>query len=227
MKPVYYLVFILTFIMTIFIVNTSIAATTVPVQARFFAGETTFKENSLTDTFSAENMSAEAKHSKLGLEALYTLFGSSGGGIRFEKKSTLRHSEADIFKTISANQYALSLIARLAILDTPNIRLDLFGTYGTSYTKLTFNSDNFNGTMINGTEGIYTLDGTSASPYSYGASLGLGAKGYYIYVESGIERNIIKKFKSTGTVPNAITQLDLSGPYVLLGLIIDGFPWKK
>ena len=56
---------------------------------------------------------------------------------------------------------------------------------------------------------------------SYGASVGVGFKGYFLTVEGGYTNNKMDNFKSTGNMNSNISVIDLSGPYFTIGLTVD------
>jgi hypothetical protein len=122
----------------------------------------------------------------------------------------------------SANldQSSMLLLARVPVIKAGSLRVDVFAGFGGSNTILTVKSATQDGELSRKSSA-----GWFASPYTaYGASVAVGYKQVYLFIEGGLETNKVDGFKRTGTVSSSLDNITLSGSYFAIGLMFDGVP---
>lgn len=118
----------------------------------------------------------------------------------------------------SIQQSSLSLVGRLSLIETDLLRVESFGTIGAARTKVDIRTAAAEGKMYRGEKDW------SSPVSSYGVSVALGWSKFYIYVDAGIEHNRVDKLKHKGTTPSFVTEVNLSGTFMAVGLLFNGFP---
>lgn len=206
--------------------KTANAAKEFPAQLRLFAGALAadpkdvneeLEANSLKkfDTitmFGGEISRPLAKHFEMGLRY----------SVRIGSQDELVSSELTDYRA-NLNQEVYSLIARVPIVKSSIVRFDAWGAYGGSNTSLKIKTATYEGAVEKKSDSSWV-----AAPHSmFGASLAIGFSRVYIVIEGGMENNKIKSLKRTGTINSNIEEIDLSGGFVNIGLLIDGMATKK
>lgn len=201
----------------------SVSAKEIPVQARFFMGMTGVNSEELNTFTAAQGLKKLEGVSQLGLEITYPIHKYLDVGARYTKKMADAAEEPDNPATdysVRLDQDAFLLIARVPFIKTDFYRVDAFGGVGGTNTKLTLKTAGQNGELSKSVG-----DNWYASPYAAaGVSLSLGYKRFYLVFEGAYEMNKVKDFSRSGSVGSNISELDLSGSYFTLGLLLDGIP---
>jgi hypothetical protein len=114
----------------------------------------------------------------------------------------------------SIQQSEVELVARFDLLTTPIVRLDVFGGAGPANTSVD----------VRTAAGEGNFSKTTSYMASAGGSVGIGWGNIYFTVEVGNEWNKVSDLTRKNFTPTSIDQIDLSGPYVLVGLTFNGLP---
>lgn len=116
---------------------------------------------------------------------------------------------------LTINQTTAGLVGRLPLADTPNVMFDLFAEWGGVNTTIDIRTT---------TVGSGTLKKSGAFYQRAGASVGFGSKDLKLYAEVGQEFNKLTGMELSGTLTTSVREVDLSGTYYSIGLIISGVP---
>lgn len=194
-----------------------------PVQGRVFAGVTSVDPSNMNQELRAQNLQEFKSISKFGAEITFPVASYLNVGIgyakRYMSKDETDSSPSTDYQAL-INQDAVLLLARVPFIKTDIFRADVFAGVGGSNTTLTIKTASQDGELTK-REG----NDWFASLYaSYGASVAVGYKNVYFIVEGGFESNKVDSFKRNGTINGNIQTVDLSGPYVMVGLMFDGIP---
>jgi hypothetical protein len=120
---------------------------------------------------------------------------------------------------IQLSQYSAGLLGRVPLVDSNTVLVDIFAELGASNNKIEVK------TSASGSA-EFTKD--SVFFQRVGASLGLGWSSFKIFAEAGQEFHKIDNLNKSGSLVAAVSSVDLSGPYVSVGLVISGMPsWIK
>lgn len=201
-------------------------ASNFPVTARFFIGQTKVDPVNLNTEMTAQSLKKIDAVSQLGLEATYSVFKYLDFGIRYTK----RYVNQDELTNNPATDYhgqidqdSVLLLARVPFFRTNIVRADIFGGVGGSNTTFKIKTATQDGELTRRESNDWF-----ATPYaSFGASVGIGYKKFFLVAEGGLETNKVNKFKRTGTVNTNIDNIDLSGSYFTIGLMFDGLSASK
>ena len=162
------------------------------------------------DTLHSIGIEADAKYKwiKVGTQLRGTLFSLTPPNAALGGNSSL-----------TVQQYAGGVLARIPIIDKDMLQFDVFAELGIANTKIDVQTSSSG-------KGTFTKD--SGFYQRAGASLGLGWATFKFYVEAGQEWNNLNDLSFQGTIANNIKSVDFTGPYYALGIIIYGMPsWIK
>ncbi len=188
--------------------------------ARLFAGITTAAPGNLNQEMKAQGLNDFKSIMKYGVEITYPVTSFLNGGLRYTKRyvstSEISPAGANFYGLI--NQDSVSLIARAPLVNGDAFRFDIFGGVGGTNTSFTIKTATQAGNLDRRDSG----DWFSTLTTTAGASVGVGHKSFFVYVEGGYESNKVDSFKRSGNINGNIQTIDLSGPYVMLGLMFNG-----
>ncbi|MDG0817572.1 hypothetical protein [Bdellovibrio svalbardensis] len=207
-----------------FAISSNIAyAKEIPVQGRLFAGSTSIDPKNVNETIEAQGLQKIDTAMQLGIEITYPLLKYLDVGLRYTKRNAEKDeqpSNASTDYSAKIEQDAMLLVARVPIVKSDFVRLDVFGGVGGSNTTFTLKSASQNGELTR-----KEAEGWFATPYTaVGASVAFGYKQFYVVFEGGVETNKVDGFKRSGTVSSSLDTVDLSGSYFTVGLMFDGVP---
>ena len=168
-----------------------------------------------------DGIEAIKKINYLGLEASRDLGSFVNLGLRMNM-GTMRAKPTD--STASGTYYAsLSQIDFLIMLNFPFIKAEKFKAeivsgIGVSSSSLTIKSASQDG----------GFSATQALPTTViGAAIAIGHKYVFLRIEGGYEYSKASSLVKTGAPTGTLEVLDLSGPYVTVGILIDGLKLGK
>lgn len=215
------------FVLTIFLsFEFANAAETFPAQARLFIGSTHVDPSNLNTEMSAQGIKKFDNVAKFGVEITYSLIRYLDIGFNYTK-----HYQRNLEMTPTAGQdYGATLdqdtvqfIARVPFLRTNFLRADIFGGAGGSNTTFKIKTASQDGELSR-REG---KDWFAEPVLSYGASVALGWKRFFLVLEGGSELNKVDSFKRKGNINPNVREIDLSGGYFQIGLMFDGVTATK
>lgn len=195
------------------------------VQGRLFAGSTKMNPAELNTELTAQSLKTVDSITGYGVEITYPVLGFVDAGMRYTHRNFLKDEDPSNESTeykATLDQDSVLLLARVPLLKTTFFRLDIFAGAGGSNTGFKIKTTGQDGELTKKEGG----DWFASPTYSYGASVGLGYKWIFLTVEGGYEANKIDSFKRVGTINSNVQAIDMSGGYVLVGLMFDGVPGK-
>lgn len=191
---------------------------TIPVEARLFAGVTSASPTDVNSELTTLGIKNIKNVGQYGVELAYPLLSHFDLGVRYtwrtdhEVDSTNANDYADL------NQNAAMVVARIPILKTKFIRVDGFAGFGGTNTTLSLNTPSQNGELTK-----QAATGWFASPCSsYGGSVAIGFKQFFVVFESGYESNKVTGLSRSSSINNNIQTIDLSGTYFTIGFLFNG-----
>ena len=207
-------------------INTEASAKEIDVKwsdHRLFFNESTIANKSpqLEALMQPDGIPPKSKLVGFGIEAVAELnswfkFGTKAKGIF--QGSNKEEAPFPATEYLSIEQYQAGLTGRVNLLNKENVMWDLNIELGLS----------------NNTVKLVTTGGTgewNKNSHFYqraGTSLGFGGKDMKIFVEGGYENVKLDGLEHTGTIGSNIKEIDFSGTYVGVGLLIAGIPdWIK
>ncbi|MCM2321827.1 MAG: hypothetical protein NDJ90_01035 [Oligoflexia bacterium] len=191
-----------------------------PAQGRLFVGNTVVRPTELNREMTAQGLDTFNGLTSFGVEITYPALRFLDLGMRYTRRLGMEYVSGgnSTLHYGAIGQNAILLLARVPFLRTSVFKFDIFAGAGGTNTTLEMKTPSLDGKLSK----VGPAEWFAAPTWSYGASAGLGYKKFYFFVEGGFERNVITKMASSGTMTGNVGTLDLSGRYVMLGLLFDG-----
>lgn len=192
-------------------------------ELRVFASETQFANQSeeLNTLLAADGIEKLDKVVGFGLEANADVTSWFKAGTKFKgifAGSNKNEAQLPATEYIQIQQYSAGLIGRIGLINKQNFLLDVFAEAGLSNNTI----------EIKSSLGTAKWDKKSHFYQRAGASLAAGGSGFKFYVEGGYENFKLDNLEHTGSFGQSTSSIDLSGPFVGVGLIFSGIPsWIK
>ncbi len=167
------------------------------------------------------------KIGQLGFEITTPVWSFLNVGGRYSRRIERANETGSTFDTANHAEFtqdSVILLARATLLNTPIFRFDVMAGIGGSNTKFTIATTSQNGELTKqaGFEG-----GFASLVANAGVSASVGFNWIYFFVEGGYEQNKIADFTRTGTISSSIQEMNLSGPYFMAGIMLDGLKGSK
>lgn len=192
-----------------------------PGQLRLFIGTLSSSPKQVNSELEAQGIGTFGSLSTFGIEGTYQVFPRVNFGVRgegkWQKVKELASPPVDALNPYysSVQQSAALLVLRVDVVRTPVFRFDIFGGAGTAATKMDLRT----------AAGDSSYSRTMSSMISEaGASLGVGWSNIYFVIEGGLEWNKVNSLSKTGASSTAVTEIDLSGSFVTVGVLFNGLP---
>lgn len=200
----------------------SASAEPILVRARLFGGVTQINSTDLDGLLTSQSFKTAGLLPGAGVEISRPIFPLFEVGLRYQlrflKRGLQGLSAEETTPYAALRQDSFQVMARLTLIRTKLLWFDAAGGIGGYNTQFEFKNTSQDGELSSS-----SLKDFGASPmYSFGASAGVGARGFYLIGELGYERSRATKLGATGSMPASVTTMDLSGPYFLLGMMFDG-----
>lgn len=206
----------------IFILSSSAqAAGDFPAKARLFAGNTWAENETLNQEMQTQGLKEFGVLGKFGVEITFE-WNFLEVGLAYMKRGIENDetiSETSTLYTARLDQDIFIGVVRLPLIKSSFFRADVFGGAGGSSATLKVVNASQNGELKNGS--------FSAPFLTYGASAGLGYKGFYFYIEGGFDSCKVESLTRTGTISNAVQSINASGAYGAFGLMFDVMAFNK
>jgi hypothetical protein len=186
-------------------------------QGRLFLGTTWTKPSELNTELTAQGLKNIESNPHFGIEITFPTFQYLNLGLRYSHY-TLSQGESSSgsgtdYKA-ELSQDGLMGIARLPLVRSDVFYFDLFAGVGANksvYTEKTASQDG-------------KLEKDASPMMAGGASLAFGYKKYFLFVEGGYESNKLEDLTKSGNLNGNVKTIDLSGSYVIAGLMFEGIP---
>lgn len=189
-------------------------------QGRLFAGGTSVSPANVNEEVRANGLKKISATLLVGLEATYPIAPSLDLGLRYIKNQVDRDEDpSDPLSSdkIYISQDLLMGIARVPLVKSNFFRFDIFGGWGAAMSSTL--------KLEAGTQkGELSKRPFESMISAYGASVSIGYKSFFLFVEAGGMSNSVGGFQKTGTMNDNIQRMDLSGPYALVGVNFTGMP---
>ncbi|MCM2279600.1 MAG: hypothetical protein NDJ89_16115 [Oligoflexia bacterium] len=191
-----------------------------PAQGRLFIGNTMIHPDELNNEMTAQGLNTFNGLTGFGVEITYPALRFLDLGMRYTRHLAMEYESAGNSTLYygAIGQNAILLLARVPFLRTSVFKFDVFGGVGGTNTSFELKTASVDGKLTK----TGPAEWFAAPIWSYGASAGVGYKQFCFFVEGGFERNVVRKLESFGTMTGNVGTLDLSGRYVMLGLLFDG-----
>lgn len=189
-------------------------------QGRLYLGGTTVNPTDLNSQLTAQSIKEVKLVNQYGVEITFPTFDVLQAGLRYSKHMVSLDEQPSSGATdykVDLDQDVILGIVRWPFFKNDNVYLDVFGGLGASKATYKIKSASAEGGLEQGT----------APNYLAGASIAVGFKKFYFVVESGFEGNKLDHLDQSGNLNSTMTSIDMSGPYVLIGLMFDGIPIFK
>ncbi len=196
--------------------QTSFAGDEVINQIKISYGQRSLNPKDANALVEADGIESFKKINYLGLEASRDLGSFVNLGLRMNL-GMMRAKPTD--STVSGTYYAsLSQVDFLIMLNFPFVKSEKFKAeivsgIGASSSSLTIKTASQDG----------GFSATQSLPTAViGAAMAVGHKYVFLRIEGGYEYSKPSSFVKTGTPTGTLETLDLSGPYIIVGILIDG-----
>lgn len=196
-----------------------------PAQGRLFFGATKSEPKGLNTELSNSGFKSVDLVNRFGVEILFPVVHVLDVGLRYTKTHhTIDESSQTPGQSYNAliDQDSVIGVARVSVLKTSLLRADAFVGAGGSNTSFKFKNATLDGELSK----REASDWFASIRTMYGVSAAIGHKNFYFVVEMGMDHNSINSLKSSGSLNAGLTSnvqsVDLSGPYVTIGLLFDG-----
>jgi hypothetical protein len=192
-----------------------------PTQLRFFIGNQSTSPSQVNDVIVPAGLTKFSSIATYGIEATYAVIPRINLGVRGEGKwQKVKETASPSANPLnpyyaSIQQSAALAILRIDLVNTPIVKVDVFGAAGTAATNMDIRTAAGDGNYSRGMSSIIS---------NAGASLGIGWSNIYFLIEGGNEWNKVGNLTKTGATSAAIDTIDLSGGFVTVGLIFNGLP---
>jgi hypothetical protein len=192
-------------------------------KGRIFAGANSADPAELNTEMSKQNIKDFKTLTKYGVDITYALSGVLDVGFRYERISQKNlEVTATAGQDFSANltQDAVLGVARTTYLKSDILRGDVFVGAGAASTKFAIK----NATQ----DGQLESSGYNSLVAEAGTSVGVGYKKVFVFLEGGyIYNKVSSGLGRTGNINGNVGTLDLSGGYLVLGLLFDDIMARK
>lgn len=186
-------------------------------QGRLFLGGTQTKPQEVNTELTAQNLKNIELNNQFGVEITFPTFEYLNLGLRYTHhliSQDEKPEDPNTDYTAQVKQDGMMGIARVPLFKSDYVIADVFagaGVNSMTYSVKTASQDG-------------KLEKSTVPTYAAGASVAFGFKKYFAYFEGGFESNAADNLKSTGTINNTITKIDLTGSYFVIGFLFDGIP---
>ncbi len=207
-----------------FSINAYSGDETKPNQFRIYAGQSSFNPDQLNTTLSSAGIAGLKSAILLGGEYTFLPLNILNVGARIQVKYSKVSENANPSANplnpyyASLQQYEGFFITRLDVVKTNSFKFDLVGGAGLSSIKVDVRTSSGEGTFSRSSD---------TSPYFVslaGASVGVGFGNLFLFVEGGQEWNSASSLNRSGTTSASVNGIDVSGPYIFAGIILNGVP---
>ena len=187
------------------------------MQGRLFGSVMGIKPKTLNDSITTYNLQPYSKLYGYGFEIAQEFFPHINLGMRVEGKYVKVNKDSSVASTSTIYYSSISQtlgdgVLRIDVIKTHYFKFDLFGAVGLSSNQIEIHTS---------TTGEGNFVG-NAFHQKAGGSIGIGFGGVYLMAEAGYDWNKLNNLKKTRSVPSGIDNIDLSGQYVAVGVILTG-----
>jgi hypothetical protein len=204
-------------VLMLFMAQASLADSLI-AKIRVFAASTTANPKELNDDLAAQNMKDLKSLTKHGVDLSHQINSRWDLGLRYERTG---QRSLEITPTPGQNhqatliQEAIYGVARVNFTKHDNFRADAFVGAGAASTKLNVVSPSQDGYLF--------TDGYKNFVAKTGASVGVGLTEVFLFLEGGYDFNSVSSgLDRDGNMNGNVGTLDLSGPYVSVGILFEG-----
>ena len=191
-----------------------------PAQGRLFIGSTAADFSQVNSNLTADGMDTFVSSGRYGLEITYP-WKFLNIGLRYHKTDQVVYEKPESTATNYEGELIQDenlLLARVPVFKQGALYADVFAGFGGTNTTYKLRTATQVGELNKKDPGAFVASPVGAA----GVSVGVGHKNVYAFVEAGYEYNKVSSLDRTGSISAAIQEIDLSGSYVLVGLILDG-----
>ena len=191
-------------------------------QARLFLGSTQIAPTELNTELTAQGLKKTDLNNLFGMEITFPFSDKLNSGLRYAKRIISEGGDANGSLTTgyrgALDQDVAAFVGRYAFYKTEGVRLDVVLGIGGSNTNYKIKTATQDGSLTKTGSPFATL-------YSMGGiSIAIGHGKYHFILEAGYDSQKVDGFEKAGNINNNVSSVDLSGPYLTIGLMFDGIP---
>ncbi|NUN05864.1 MAG: hypothetical protein HUU57_08880 [Bdellovibrio sp.] len=201
-------------VLFLFTAPTAMAADMGLGQGRLFLGSAKPSPTELNTELTAQGIKNIDLNNQYGIEITFPTFQYLSLGLRYTHHVTSQEGSLVQAYKAEISQDGLMGVARVPLFKSDIVHFDIFAAGGvnkTTYTEKSATQDGF-------------LESSASPTFAAGASVAVGYQKYFLFLEGGFESNKVESLTRSGTVTTNVNTIDLSGSYVLLGVMFDGIP---
>ncbi|MGZ3690475.1 MAG: hypothetical protein ACXVAX_03165 [Pseudobdellovibrio sp.] len=191
-----------------------------PAQGRLFLGSTDVNLSQVNANLKADGMATFSTAGQYGLEITYP-WKSLNLGMRYHRTDQVAYENPETSATnyqAELIQDEILLLARVPLYKEGILMADFFAGVGGTNTTYKLSTSTQSGQLTKTAPSDWVASPVGAA----GISVGIGYNNIYGFIEAGYEYNKVSNFQRTGTINSSVQELDLTGHYILLGIMFDG-----
>lgn len=186
------------------------SSSNINAQARLFVGGMTLNPSDVNTVIEADGLDKIKSGSQFGIEGLTKANDYLSVGVRYNK--IYADSKKDNYKADFSQDNTLVTL-HLHLFQNDVFKIGLFTGLGNSLAStLNVRTSSQNGT--------YTKK--NDSNINYGLEMAVGYKKVFLLIEGGYSHNKVDEMTTSGTLTPKISTIDMSGPYVNAGILVEG-----
>ena len=187
-------------------------------QGRLFIGSTQVDPKDVNDALEAQSMKKLDMINQMGVEITLPALKVLQAGFRYThrlvKEEEATPNPATDYNT-DVTQQVFAGVVRAPIISRDYFKFDVLAGAGASSTEVKLKTGTVDGSL--------DKKGFSSPMAFAGASVAFGYKSFFFTIEGGYEYNKVSGMKATN-INNAVEDMDLSGSYLVVGLLFDNVP---
>lgn len=199
----------------------SLAGDEVINQLKFFYGQKSIDPKDINTVIEGDGIEAIKKTDYFGLEASRDLVSFVNLGLRINigtKRSKPTDAAADGTYYSTLTQADFLVMLNFPFIKGDRFKAEIVSGFGASSSSLTIKTATQDGTFSQ----------TNSLPTALvGAAIAIGHKYIFLRIEGGYEYSKVGSLDKKGTLTGTIANLDTSGSYVHVGILIDGLKLGK
>jgi hypothetical protein len=192
------------------------------VRARLLGSATQLSVPELNEFLNSRGFDSASLLPTVGVEVTRPMGSRFEAGLRYQFRIMTRGLEGLSFSGTppfaAFRQDTIQAVARVGMVRRKAFRADLVAGVGGNNTRFEIKNTAQDGEL----KRTSFADFVSSPMGSVGASLGFGAGKFFFVSEVGYERNRVADLVPSGALGTSIRTIDISGPYLMFGLLFDG-----
>lgn len=192
-----------------------------PAKGRLLIGSISGNPSELNTEMTTQGINKFETITKAGVDITYAATSFMDLGLRYEHvmQKNLEATQTNSNFNANLTQDAVMGVARFPLMKSEFTRFDVFGAAGVGNTNFSILNASQDGQLT--TNGYKTFCG------EVGASVGIGYKNVFFLIEGGYESNKVGSLETANNINGNVKSIDMSGSYLMIGLMFDGITATK